>query len=242
MKWAILSDVHGNLEAFKAVIADLKAEGAERVAFLGDIVGYGADPDECLLLLRDLAEIIIAGNHDYGAAGLTDLSFFNPMAKAAVLWTGKRIDEESRIFLRRLPLVKILGNITFVHATPNDPGEWNYIFTFAEAEEGFQSLKGDLAFIGHSHHPMILRKRGNEQVELVEEEETTLQEGSRYIINTGSVGQPRDRNPRAAYGLFDDSSKKYLLKRVPYDVPTAQKKIIKAGLPPYLAYRLAQGV
>lgn len=242
MKWAILSDVHGNLEAFRSVIADLRAEGAERIAFLGDAVGYGADPEECLHLLEELTEIIVAGNHDYGAVGLTDVSYFNPLAKAAILWTAKKLTEDSKSFLQRLPLVRKVDAITFVHATPHNPVEWNYIDTIPEAEKGFRAMSGKLGFIGHSHIPVILAQRAGEKVQVSEKEEVLLEKGSRYIVNTGSVGQPRDRNPRAAYGLFDPASRKYFLKRVPYDVQTAQKKIIAAGLPPYLAHRLSQGI
>jgi diadenosine tetraphosphatase ApaH/serine/threonine PP2A family protein phosphatase len=241
MKWAILSDVHGNLEALQAVIADLRREGAERIAFLGDAVGYGANPDECLLLLRERTEWMVAGNHDYGAVGLTDVSYFNPAAKAAILWTGKRLSPESRAYLRGLPLLSKVAGITFVHATPHAPGEWNYIFTFPEAEEAFRAMAGDLAFIGHSHSPLILAKKGDGEVTLYEEEEMALEKGIRYIINVGSVGQPRDRNPKAAYGVYEEAGKKYLLKRVDYDIQTAQKKIISAGLPPSLAQRLSEG-
>jgi len=241
-KWAILSDIHGNLEAIRAVAQDLRRERVERIAFLGDAVGYGADPNECLSLLKSLASLIVAGNHDYGAVGLTDVSYFNPLAKAAIIWTGKKLTEEGRAFLRGLPLWSEVEGITFVHATPNEPGEWDYIFTPPEARESFRAMSGEVAFIGHSHYPLIFAEKEDGIVSVFEKEELILQEGMRYIINVGSVGQPRDRNPGAAYGLYDEGSRKYLLKRVPYDVPTAQKKILKAGLPPFLAQRLALGV
>ena len=241
MKWGILSDVHGNLEALQAVIVDLRQEGAERIAFLGDAVGYGANPNECLLLLRERTEWMVAGNHDYGAVGLTDVSYFNPAAKAAVIWTGRQLSAEGRAFLRGLPLLSQVAGITLVHATPHAPAEWNYIFTFPEAEEAFRAMVGELAFIGHSHSPLILAKKGDGKVTICEEEEATLKEGMRYIINVGSVGQPRDGNPKAAYGLYDEAGKKYLLKRVDYDIETAQKKIIAAGLPRSLAQRLSEG-
>jgi diadenosine tetraphosphatase ApaH/serine/threonine PP2A family protein phosphatase len=241
MKWAILSDVHGNLEALQAVLGDLRREGAEKIAFVGDAVGYGANPAECLLLLREEAEFLVAGNHDWGAVGLTDVSYFNTAAKAAVLWAGEELAEEGRTFLRRLPLIHQAGGVTFVHATPNEPGEWNYIFTYPEAEQAFGALTGELAFIGHSHHPVILAKGGKGSVNTLKREPAILEMGIRYIINVGSVGQPRDGNPQAAYGLYDEDERKFLLKRVPYDIPTAQQKIIRAGLPPALARRLAEG-
>jgi diadenosine tetraphosphatase ApaH/serine/threonine PP2A family protein phosphatase len=242
MKWAILSDVHGNLESLQAVIEDLRQQRPERIAFLGDAVGYGANPNECLLLIRELTEWMVAGNHDYGAVGLTDVSYFNPAAKAAILWTQKKLSQGGSAFLRGLPLLRQVVGITFVHATPNAPGEWNYIFTLPEAEEAFRAMAGELAFIGHSHSPLILAKKRDGKVTPFEKEEVTLEKGIRYIINVGSVGQPRDGNPNAAYGLYDEAERRFILKRVPYDIQTAQKKIISAGLPRSLAHRLSEGI
>ena len=241
MKWALLSDVHGNLEAFQAVVQDLRGQGAEQIAFLGDAVGYGADPNECLELLRELTEWVVAGNHDYGAVELTDIETFNPAAQAAILWTREKLFMENIAYLRRLPLTRQREGITFVHATPNEPGQWNYIFTFPEAEEGFWAMTGDLAFVGHSHRPMILAQGSDKKMEVLNHEEATLKEEIRYIINAGSVGQPRDGNPLAAYGLYDDVARKFMLRRVPYDIQAAQRKILKAGLPPSLAHRLTRG-
>jgi len=242
MKWAILSDVHGNLEAFRAVIQDLRDQGAEQVAFLGDVVGYGANPNECLALLRELTEWVVAGNHDCGAVGLTDIDTFNSAAHTAVLWSQQQLSMENIAYLRRLPLLHQREGITFVHASPNEPGGWSYMLTFPEAEEGFQALAGDLAFVGHTHRPMALAKEPKGEVQVISHEEVILKEEIRYIINVGSVGQPRDSNPQAAYGLYDDVAKKYILKRVTYDIKAAQKKILKAGLPPFLAQRLAKGI
>jgi diadenosine tetraphosphatase ApaH/serine/threonine PP2A family protein phosphatase len=241
MKWAILSDVHGNLEALEAVVEDVKREEAERVAFLGDIVGYGADPSECLAALHVLTEIVVAGNHDFGAVGQTDVRGFNEAAQVAVRWTGKKLSPSDQSFLRHLPLLRRMGNFTFVHATPHDPEEWNYISSLDEAERGFKAFATTLAFIGHSHRPVLFVEETSGEVMAVRETEVFLEPGKRYLINVGSVGQPRDRNPEAAYGLLDESSQKYRLKRVPYDVQTAQEKILRAGLPFFLADRLSKG-
>jgi len=243
MKWAVLSDVHGNLEAFQAVIVDLREEKAERVAFLGDVVGYGADPNDCLALLEGLTDWVVAGNHDYGAVGLTDIDAFNPSARSALLWTRDQLSPENRRYLRGLLLKRRMGEITFVHASPNQPEEWNYVFSFPEAEEAFQSLTGSLAFMGHSHRPFIMAKEKDAEVRAIPHlQEAVLMPGIRYLINVGSVGQPRDGHPQAAYGLYDEAEKKYRLKRVGYDVAAAQKKIIKAGLPRFLAQRLSRGI
>ncbi len=241
MKWAILSDVHGNLEALQAVLKETEAEGVERLACLGDVVGYGADPDACLLLLREQTDLFVAGNHDWGAVGLTDISYFNPVAKTAILWTARILTEGSRIFLRGLPLARELNELTFIHASPRTPEEWNYIFTSPAAEKEFRAMAGDLAFFGHTHLPLVWVEEPGGKVKVVEKPGVVLEPGRRYMINVGSVGQPRDGHPLAAYGLYDDDLKRFLLKRVPYDIPRTQGQILQAGLPSSLAHRLAQG-
>jgi diadenosine tetraphosphatase ApaH/serine/threonine PP2A family protein phosphatase len=241
MIWAIFSDVHGNLEAFQAVVEDCRKEGAQRTTFLGDAVGYGANPNECLSLLMERSALQVAGNHDYGAVGLTDVSYFNLPGRAAIEWTAKILTEESRALLRRLPLVRQEGEISLVHATLHQPAAWDYIFTPGDAEESFREMPGAVAFIGHSHRPLILARGKDGRVRNCEQEEILLEGGTQYLINSGSVGQPRDHNPMAAYGIYDDESKKYRIKRVAYDIRTAQEKIIRAGLPPFLAHRLSLG-
>ncbi len=241
MKWAILSDVHGNLEALQAVLKETEAEGVDRLVCLGDVVGYGADPNACLLLLRERTDLFVAGNHDWGAVGLTDVSFFNPVAKTAIVWTARILTEGSRIFLRGLPLVRELNELTFIHASPRAPEEWNYIFSLAEAEKEFRAMTGDLAFLGHSHLPLVWVREPGGKVGVLEKQGVVLKQGRRYMVNVGSVGQPRDGNPLAAYGLYDDDVREFLLRRVPYDISRTQRKILQAGLPSSLAHRLAQG-
>ncbi len=242
MKLAILSDVHGNLDALESVIKDFQREGADHVAFLGDAVGYGAEPNECLARIRELTQWVVAGNHDWGAVGLTDIEGFNPAAHAAIVWTGQTLLAENAEYLRGLRLSLKKEGITFVHASPENPGEWHYLITFPEAEEGFRALAGDLAFIGHSHRPLALAMGPNGEVGVVDRDRFSLIRGVRYIINVGSVGQPRDGNPDAAYGLYDDSKKEFILKRLPYNIQAARKKILEAGLPPFLARRLSGGM
>ncbi len=242
MKWAILSDIHGNLEALRAVGEDLRFQGAERIVCLGDVVGYGADPNEAVALLRGLTDSVVAGNHDHGAVGLTEIDHFNSAAREAILWTRDHLSPENAAYLRSLPLILQEGNVTLVHASPLEPEEWHYVLTYPDAEEGFRALPGDLAFIGHSHRPVIVAKGADGRIGSVLSDETRLEKGVRYIINVGSVGQPRDGDPRSAYGFYDDSEKIYSLKRVPYDIGAARKKITKAGLPRVLAQRLAKGM
>jgi predicted phosphodiesterase len=241
MIWAILSDVHGNLEALQAVVEDCRREGTQRLAFLGDAVGYGANPNECLSVLEELTDLRVAGNHDYGAAGLTDVSYFNPSARVAVEWTAAVLTEKNRSSLRGLPLIQRTGKITLAHATLHQPEEWDYILTEGDAEESFLELRGKALFIGHSHQPLIVTKEKEGRPSSWDQEEIVMEEETQYLINPGSVGQPRDYNPMAAYGLYDDNCQKYRLKRVAYDIQTAQEKIIRAGLPPSLARRLSFG-
>jgi len=241
MIWAILSDVHSNLEALQAVVADCRREGTQRLFFLGDAVGYGANPNECLSILEEWTGLRVAGNHDYGAVGLTDVSYFNPPARAAIEWTATILSEKSRSFLRDLPLVQRTGEITLAHATLHRPEDWDYILSESDAEQSFRALRGKTLLVGHSHQPLILTREISGRLISRDQEEIVLEEADQYLINSGSVGQPRDHNPMAAYGLYDDKSRKYRRKRVAYDVQTAQEKILKAGLPPPLARRLSFG-
>lgn len=241
MIWAILADVHGNLEALQSVVEDFRSEGAKQIAFLGDAVGYGANPNECLALLRELTDLRVAGNHDFGAVGLTDVAYFNPAARAALEWTRENLSAENRRLIEELSLVRETGDVTLVHSSLDDPAEWNYILTIYDAEESFLHLRSFLAFIGHSHRPIIFAREKNGRMQSFEKTEAILEEDSQYIINVGSVGQPRDHNPRAAYALYDDIQQKYRLKRVPYDIQTAQEKILRAGFPSSLAERLEFG-
>ena len=241
MIWAILSDVHGNLEALRAVIEDCQREGIQQMVFLGDAVGYGANPNECLSMLQELTDLRVAGNHDYGAVGLTDVEYFNPAARTAIDWTAGVLNEESRSSLRRLALVRQTGEITLVHSALHQPGEWEYILTADDAKESFLEMRGKVVFIGHSHRPLIVARGKEGSLRIRDQEEIIMEEGVQYLINSGSVGQPRDHNPLAAYGLYDDESQEYRLKRVVYDIQTAQEKILRAGLPPSLAHRLSYG-
>ena len=241
MKWAVLSDIHGNLEAFNAVLDCLSKESIDRVAFLGDVVGYGANPNECIDLLKDIADIMVAGNHDYGAVGLTDTSGFNPVARAAIEWTAKELSTINRNFLSGFHLISIRDDITFVHSTPYNPQNWDYLFSRDDLTVDFDSFQTQICFIGHSHIPLVFKKDNTERVSLSKALIVRLEEEGSYIINVGSVGQPRDGIPDAAFGIYDTKECVFTFKRFPYDIGTAQKKIIKAGLPERLAARIAIG-
>ncbi len=239
MLYGIISDIHSNLEALEAVLRDAEQRHIDSFICLGDIVGYGASPNECVQHIRELTGHVVVGNHDYASVGLTDISCFNLYAKRAVMWTAKVISEEHSDYLSKLPLTAQVDDLFLVHSTPSDPTAWNYLCSPQLALIEFDAFQGRCCFIGHSHKPVIFSQRDGELP--WRNEMLMCSPNERYIINVGSVGQPRDGDPRACYGIFDDQVGKLLLRRVTYDVQTAQRKILQAGLPPVLAVRLAHG-
>jgi diadenosine tetraphosphatase ApaH/serine/threonine PP2A family protein phosphatase len=240
MKFAVISDVHANLEALEAVMALLEGSSPDQVLFLGDAVGYGPEPNECLDRLRNLCPILLMGNHDSASTGLMDVARFNIFARRGVEYSAAELTGENREYLAGLPLTHRLEDILLVHASPFEPGEWHYIYGQGDAGENFESFDEEICFVGHSHRPGIfsLDTEGG-----ISEEgpEATLMKGKRYIVNVGSVGQPRDGDPRAAAALYDTSSRKLEIRRVPYDIEAVQSKMAARGLPPYLSERLSVG-
>lgn len=241
MKYAIFADIHSNLEAFQAALDSMEKEGAERRIFLGDIVGYGADPNECLRLLRDRADLAIAGNHDYGLIGKTSLDSFNEYAQTALLWTRQVVSEDNMDYLRSLPIITEFDSMTLVHSSPKYPNRWNYIMDSAEAAGQFPAFKTQTCFVGHSHRPIIIEMNPAGEISGGAIPEMQIKRGYCYIINGGSVGQPRDGNPDAAYCLYNSDSGLARIVRVPYDIKKQQEKMSKAGLPENLIDRIKYG-
>lgn len=241
MKIAIISDVHGNLEAFQSVIASFSNLGVEKVMFLGDIVGYGANPNECIELLKSICDDNIAGNHDYAAVGKTDITYFNLHARQAILWTADVLSQANKRFLASLPLIATLPNGIMVHSAPQHPELWDYIISLSAARIHFRNFTQQLCFVGHSHRPGIFILDRSGALSFEDLASITVKEDFRYIINVGSVGQPRDGNPLSSYGLYDTTTKQYRLIRVAYNIAMAQQKILAAGLPRFLAERIAVG-
>lgn len=239
--YAVLSDVHSNLEALKSVLHDIRKRAITSIYVAGDIVGYGPEPDECLEILRQGGRKIIAGNHDFGVAGVEDPEKFNEYARIAIQWTKEKMLKDNIKFLGLLPL-KIVDNtedITLVHSTPFEPEEWHYLHDETDAEINFLNFSTRLCFVGHSHRPFIFEK--TEQGDMITyKQSANIKSGNRYIINTGSVGQPRDRDPRSSYAIVDD--KHIEIVRVSYDIETTQDKMVKAGLPIQLINRLLLGM
>ena len=243
MKYGVFSDVHGNLEALEAVLHALRQENVDRVWCLGDLVGYGANPNECVDRIREAAHAVVIGNHDAACIGAESSEGFNPNAKIAVDWTGNQLSASNKAWIRSLPLTESIEDILLVHASPFEPEHWHYIHTRTkppEVERGFSATTARCAFVGHSHQQLVLVKRSAEFYRFLGTQ-LQLEEGHRYLVNVGSAGQPRDGDARAAFVLYDTVKETITLSRVTYDVATAQRKIREAGLPGILADRLESG-
>ncbi len=246
MRYLIFTDIHGNLEAFLAVIKFAKRRKIDHYIFLGDLVGYGASPNEVIQKIRNLKPLTrIRGNHDKAVCSVHSMQTFNPIAASAIQWTRQNILKGNLDYLMRLKKgpVSLHDNITICHGAPFD--EDYYIFGEFDAAETFAYLNTPINFFGHTHFPYVYSK-DNYTVEgtfLTEEPfEFKVEKGVKYLINPGSVGQPRDRNTMAGCAIYDSKSKKVMLFRIPYDIKEAQKKILKAGLPSALAERLKLGI
>ncbi len=240
MSLAILSDIHGNLEALDAVLADVDAQKPEAIVCLGDFVGYGASPNECLARLRPRIEAAVLGNHDVAALGRLRLGGFNSDAATSARWTQTELADEHRGWLDALPFTMVWRGVRIVHATPSDPEEWNYVLSIADAEYEFDAFEEPLCLIGHSHVPGQFQLDGS-GVTYARKALVDLAPGARRIVNVGSVGQPRDGDPRAAWALLDPAAGRLEHRRVEYDVDAAAARIGDAGLPSFLAERLRWG-
>jgi len=240
MRYAVLSDIHANIEALEAVLADLEQKNIRDIFFLGDAVGYGPNPNECIDLLAERCGILLAGNHDWGVIGLTDITCFNEYARYSVQWTRQVITEKNSRIIKTWPAKKERKkeDILLVHSTPREPEEWHYILTLWDAEINFQYFDNKLCFLGHSHQPFIIERVPSGEL-ITYKDAARIKEGSRYIINAGSVGQPRDGDPRACYAFIDNESIEIM--RVPYDVVSVQEKMKEANLPYPLIERLLVG-
>ncbi|MCK4422299.1 metallophosphoesterase family protein [candidate division WOR-3 bacterium] len=241
MIYAIISDIHGNLEAFQRVLQEIHSNReVEKIICLGDIVGYGADPEKCIDLTRRYSDIIIAGNHDFAVAEKTDITSFNSIAREAVLWTRKILSPDYITFLKNLPLSSTIDDMHLVHGSLDNPDQWRYLTSIDDAQIDFYLMEKDILFIGHSHIPFIFEEK-DEKIRIITDCEVNLSKDARYIINPGSIGQPRDLDPRASFAIYDSSTCRLRIIRMDYDISLAQSKIREAGLPLILAERLSIG-
>lgn len=239
MKFALFGDIHANLEALQAVLQDARARHCTHFVCLGDLVGYNANPVECIDIVRELDAPVVKGNHDEEASEDNDLTGLNPLAETALRWTQAQIDPERKAWLRELKLVRQVRDFTIVHATLDSPDSWAYVMNKFDAMASFSYQFTQVCFYGHTHAPKIYLKEGS--VYSVDRTQITLKSGTKYFINCGSVGQPRDGDWRAAYATYDVVGKQVEIHRLEYDIETAQNKIIDAGLPEMLATRLGLG-
>jgi predicted phosphodiesterase len=239
MRFAIFSDVHANLEALEAVLHDAKERECTDCVCLGDVVGYNANPHECLARVREMDCPIVKGNHDEQASLVESSRDFNELAEHAIEWTREQLTDEDKQWLRDLPFQRQVRDFTIVHATLDTPAQWGYVFNNLDAAASFTHQDTAVCFFGHTHVPMaFIREDGVRRLRV---EQLTIDPSKKYFINTGSVGQPRDGDWRAAYCVYDVDSNSVEQRRIEYDLPVAQKKIIEAGLPELLAHRLGLG-
>jgi len=239
MRFAVFSDIHSNLEALEAVLADARARACKQFVCLGDVVGYNANPHECVERVRAMDCPIVKGNHDEQASLIESSRDFNELAEHAIEWTRNNLTEEDKEWLRGLRLQRQVRDFTIVHATLDTPAQWGYVFNNLDAAASFTYQHTAVCFFGHTHVPMaFIRDEGIKRVRI---EQLRIDMTKKYFINTGSVGQPRDSDWRAAYCIYHLDKNVVEQRRVKYDLATAQKKIINAGLPRLLAERLAIG-
>ena len=247
MRIGILGDIHGNMEALTAVVRSMRADGVDHWVQVGDIVGYGPEPSECIDLVRDLGCTVCVGNHDAAVLGTLDTDYFNNYAKLAIDWTKERVRSQDLDYLKSLPLLVKRKEYTVVHGTLNEPEQFGYVISPVEAKESLRLQETFMGFVGHSHVPAIyIERQGMNPHELEvhyhSAVEIDVKSCSKVLMNVGSVGQPRDEDPRAAYAVYDTETHRASIRRIEYDIAGVQRKIRTAGLPEVLAHRLSLGV
>ena len=241
--FAILADIHSNLAAFQAVLKDMENHGKiEEIWCLGDVVGYGPDPHECIELLKQYQHVCIVGNHDLAAIGKVNTTYFNPQAAIANKWTTEHLTAVDRIYLENLPQTLQKEDFTLVHGSPRDP-IWEYVVSLSIAKDNFPKFTTPYCLVGHSHVPMVFRSTddGKYSSNAFQPGVGLILSKDRLIINPGGVGQPRDNDPRASYAIYESEGRTVRLYRVEYDVSLTQVKMTQQKLPPYLIQRLSHG-
>lgn len=233
MRIAILSDIHSNLQSLTKAFSIIDELKVDKVYCLGDIVGYGGNPNECLSLVRKRAAACVLGNHDLGAIDTSQAEYFTRPGRTAAQWTNSVLSDDNKDFLSKLPYRAQVGQLTLVHANPAEPTEWTYITSLEDAALQFPHFETDLCFIGHTHIPSVC----GEDLKTFQ-----LKKGVRSLVNVGSVGQPRDGNPQLSFGMLDTEVWNCEIIRVDYDIRGAADAILKNGLPPFLADRLFKGI
>jgi predicted phosphodiesterase len=241
MRYGIFSDVHSNIEALDSILEAFKKESIDTYLCIGDVVGYAAEPNECIEKVKRVASITVAGNHDWAAVNLFSLDYFNQFAKEALLWTRKQLNDSSADFLESLKLVYKNDDLTLTHGTLDAPEGFDYLVDTEIAEKTFLLMETNICFIGHTHIAGVFISEPDNYIDYKKCASIDIEEGNKYIVNVGSVGQPRDGNPDAAYCIFDSDKKEVMIKRKAYDIESVRKKILDKGLPRFLGDRLMVG-
>jgi len=242
MRIALISDVHGNLEALQNVLRDIEKQGAEKIHFLGDAVGYGCNPNECVRLINKHCDIKLLGNHDYAAMGLESTEHFNRLAQASMNWTQTKIKDKTIRVLADFEMEAVFLDYLLVHSSPSEPDKWHYILNLEQAGHHFENFSQSVCFIGHSHGPVCFELSADGIIRQYSKSIISCEKDKRYIINIGSVGQPRDNDPRGCYAMVDTDTGTVAYRRVEYDVEKTQEKMRKARFPDFLVERLSAGV
>lgn len=233
MRIAIISDIHANQQALTKALSLIDESDIDEVYCLGDIVGYGGNPNECLEMIQSRASKVVVGNHDVAAVNPGHAEYFTKPGRLAVEWTHSALTKEHLSYLSSLPYAITTAECTLVHASPMDPEDFNYVFTLIDAQNQFPHFATPLCFIGHTHFPAVL----GEDLKTI-----SIKRGLQFLINVGSVGQPRDGNPNLSFGILDTTKWTYENVRSPYDVKDAAAEILSRGLPSVLADRLFRGM
>lgn len=242
MRYAVIADIHANLAAFTAVLEDIEHKGGvNEIWCLGDIVGYGPDPRQCLELLRKYNHVCVAGNHDWVAAGKMGTAYLNPLAATASRWTAQQLSPEDIQYLENLPLTIEKEGFILVHGSPADP-IWEYVMSTSVAARNFAFFQSNFCLVAHTHVPVVFKEENGSCLSVPFSPGIGIVLGeNRLIINPGGVGQPRDGDPRASYAIYDSEGRVIRLYRIPYDIGATQDKMMQAGLPIHLITRLKDG-
>lgn len=239
MKYLVFSDIHGNVEALRSVLEEIDELRPDLVVSLGDVVGYGGSPADCVDLVDGFADITVCGNHDYVASGLGDGEDFNTTARIAIEWTRSVLSARHKDLIGTYDSLRRHGECIFAHGSPVDPLEWEYVYTMKDARRLFRETGERFICIGHTHIPGVISWSDETGARIERSSIIEIEPGRRYLINVGSVGQPRDGVSAASFALIDARKGRITMRRIPYDVGSAQERIRENGLPESLASRLA---
>jgi len=244
MRYGIISDIHSNIEALNVALSNLTEKQVDIIVALGDIVGYGPDPEECVNIIMSKSIVSVMGNHDFGLNSLDYENYFNTYARDAIRWTRNRVSEQAKSFIKELPLFVEKEHFTMFHGSLSERNPFRYIISQGDAIDSFDNLKTPIGFFGHSHIPGVFSMGKDKKIEYTRgapHERIDLKDDYRYLINVGSVGQPRDGIPLGSFVIFDSELLNVEFVRFKYDIEKVYNKIIGRGLPPFLGERLFMG-